>query len=304
MTAMPEIYPVLVIRRQWVLEPEVLGSKEKFWYRPGKEGRNWLFKFPQANTGQHWAEKIAAELAGLLQIPRARVELAVFQNTKGSASESFITRPKRADLVHGNEVLGGQVMGYDPTRRFRQSDHTFANILTAIEGAFAEGAPPQILANLGSYLVLDAVIGNTDRHHENWAFLTWPNEGRRMAFMAPSFDHASSLGRELLDEGQKKCRKRLLAEKRVGSYSEKGQGAIFWQSTDKHGLSPLELVRRAACEHPEMFREAIQKACTLHREQIEAVVSRVPTDWMSPLAREFAVELVGYNLQQLRNIRS
>jgi hypothetical protein len=294
--------PISEIQPAWVLEPEALGSKEKFWYRPGPEGRNWLFKFPQVNTGQHWAEKVAAGIADLLQIQHARVEFAVFQGTQGSASESFITRDKRADLVHGNEVLAGQVVGYDPRRRFRQADHTFSNILTAIGGAFLGGAPPKILATLGGYLVLDAVIGNTDRHHENWAFLAWSSQDKRMAVMAPSFDHASSLGRELLDEGPKKCRKRLLAETRVGRYSEHAHGAIFWQSTDKHGLSPLELVRRGVRERPEMFLGAIQKACALRREQIAAIVERVPADWMSPLARDFAIALAEYNVQQLRNI--
>ncbi len=299
---MAEPYPILEIRPEWVLEPEALGSKEKFWYRPGPEGKNWLFKFPQANTGQHWAEKVAAELAELLQIQHARVELALFQGKHGSASESFITRAKRADLVHGNEVLAGQVIGYDPGRRFRQADHTFVNILTAIGGAFIGGAPPKILATLGGYLVLDAVIGNTDRHHENWAFLAWSSQDKRMAVMAPSFDHASSLGRELLDEGRGKCRKRLLAESRMGRYSENAHGAIFWQSMDRHGLSPLELVRRGVRDHPEMFTGAVQKACTLRTEQIAAIVERVPPDWMSPLARKFAIALTEYNLQQLRSI--
>jgi hypothetical protein len=299
---MPNYFPILEIQPDWVLEPEVLGSKEKFWYRPGPEGRNWLFKYPQANTGQHWSEKLAAEIAELLQIQHARVELAVFQGTPGSASESFITRDKRASLVHGNEILAGHVIGYDPGRRFRQSDHTYANIMTAINGAFIGGPSPNVLAHLGSYLVLDAVIGNTDRHHENWAFLTWTVQDKQMAVMAPSFDHASSLGRELLDEGPGKSRKRLLAERWVGRYSDKAQGAIFWESTDRHGLSPLELVRRGIREQAEMFSGALQKACGLRTEQIVEVVQRVPQAWMSQPAREFVIELIGYNLQQLRSI--
>ncbi len=31
---MPEhFYPIFEIRPEWVLEPEAMGSKEKFWYR-------------------------------------------------------------------------------------------------------------------------------------------------------------------------------------------------------------------------------------------------------------------------------
>jgi len=296
-------YSVFEIQPEWVLEPEALGSKEKFWYRAKDGEPESLFKFPQPNTGQHWAEKIAAGIARLMQIPHARVELAVFQGTQGSASESFIKKASGTELVHGNEVLAGQVTGYDPQRRFRQSDHTLTNILAAIDGAYVDGAPAKVLAALGSYLVLDAVIGNTDRHHENWAFLTWTEQGKRMAVMAPTFDHASSLGRELLDASDGKCRKRLLAEGRVGAYAEKAHGAVFWQSTDKRGVSPLELVRRAVREQPAMFAGAVQKACDLQRTEFEPVIARVPADWMSPLAREFAIELIEHNLRELRKLR-
>ncbi|MEX5215468.1 MAG: hypothetical protein NW703_15050 [Nitrospiraceae bacterium] len=71
-------YPIFEVRPEWVLEAEALGSKEKFWYRADQIAVEWLFKYPQPNTGQHWSEKIAAELAACLDIPHARVELAVF----------------------------------------------------------------------------------------------------------------------------------------------------------------------------------------------------------------------------------
>ena len=61
-------YRVLEIQPEWVREPEALGSKEKFWYRAKESEAEWLFKFPQPNTGQHWAEKIAAELAACLGV--------------------------------------------------------------------------------------------------------------------------------------------------------------------------------------------------------------------------------------------
>jgi hypothetical protein len=59
---------------------EPMGSKEKFWCtRRGTEER-YLLKYARAETGEDWAEKIAAELAGDggLRLPHARVELATF----------------------------------------------------------------------------------------------------------------------------------------------------------------------------------------------------------------------------------
>ena len=217
-------YPVTEVLPEWNREGEEMGSKRKFWYlRPGPEEKTaWLFKYPQPNTGQHWSEKIAAEVAAVLEIPHARVELAVFSQDKGSVTKSFADNGR--ELVHGNQMLEWKVRGYDPGKRFRQSSHTLANIWKVLDDVFAtpEGAR-NAKVRMAQYVVLDAVIGNTDRHHENWGVLrTWKGDGW-VGRVAPSFDHASSLGRELLDSR----RSRLLRERRVGVYAEKGRGGLL-----------------------------------------------------------------------------
>ena len=293
-------YPIIDIQPDWVLEPEAMGSKDKFWFRDA-DGPEWLFKFPQPNTGQHWSEKIAAEVADQLDILHARVEFALFQGVHGSATESF-ARDGR-DLFHGNQVLAGYVLGYDPSRRFRQSDHTLANIFLALERSFAsvDGAR-RAKEWMADYLLLDALIGNTDRHHENWGILRKRTENGWQGLLAPTFDHASSLGRELVDDSAGRCRRRLLAERRMAQYAEKAPGAIFWHASDKHGISPLELVRRATVLHPELFAPALKRLSKLDRATMLGIVRRVPIDWMSELARDFAVELMCYTMEQLRRI--
>ncbi len=298
---MPNPYPIFEIEPEWVLEPEGMGSKEKFWYRAKDGEPEWLFKFPQENTGQHWSEKIAAEVARCMDVLHARVELAVFQGVRGSATESF-ARDGR-NLFHGNQMLAGKVLGYDHTKKFRQSDHTLENIFTAIERTFTtpEGRR-KAKVRMAEYILLDAVIGNTDRHHENWGILRKRVGDKWQGLLAPTFDHASSLGRELLDVSEAKCRKRLLAEGRVGDYSEKAPGAIFWDKADKRGLSPLNLVRRAALLHPDLFKTALARVGRLNRSLLTGISAQVPEGWMTPLAREFAVELMCYNVEELKKL--
>ena len=87
---MSDLYPIVEVRRESASESEDMGSKDKFWYlHPKEEEEYWLFKYPRRNTGEHWAEKIAAEVAALLEIPHARVELAIFEENKGSVTKSF-----------------------------------------------------------------------------------------------------------------------------------------------------------------------------------------------------------------------
>ncbi len=152
---MPDTYPILEVEPEWVLEPETMGSKDKFWYKQPEEDGNWLFKYPQPNTGQHWAEKIAAEVAELLQILHAKVELATFREQRGSVTESF-ARGGRS-LYHGNQLLEGVVYGYDPAKEFHQSSHTLENIWKVMDRVF-EGRESAKRAKLriAEYLVLDA----------------------------------------------------------------------------------------------------------------------------------------------------
>lgn len=91
-------------------------------------------------------------------------------------------------------------------------------------------------------------------------------------------------------------------EKRVAAYAERASGAVYWDPTDRRGLSPLDLVRQAAARHPGLFRAPLQRLLKLDRTRVVAIVDRVPGDWMTQMAREFVAELVGYTLEQLQAI--
>ena len=291
---MPKPYLIFEVKQEWVITPEEMGGKTKFWYGKPDDNTNWLFKYPRPNTGEHWAEKIAAEVAAVIGITHAKVELAQFQGERGSVTESF-ARGGRV-LHHGNQMLEVSVDGYNPNQKFRQSSHTLANIWKVMDAIFlGPESAKQAKLIIAEYTVLDALIGNTDRHHENWGILRrWAgDEGR--GFVAPSYDHASSLGRELRDER----RDRLMAENRIGDYAERGRGAIYWSEDERYGPSPLELVRRAAPTYPDLFRPALAKLQKLDENSISTIVNRVPDNWMSPAARAFAIALMCYNFEQL-----
>ena len=274
-----------------------MGTREKFWYSKPDDETNWLFKYPRSNAGEHWAEKIAAEVASAVGVRHAKVELAEFQDTRGSVAESF-ARGGRV-LYHGNQMLELTVDDYELQEKFRESSHTLENIWKVIDSVFVESkAAKRMKLFIAEYLVLDALIGNTDRHHENWGIIRRRAGDGWRGFVAPSYDHASSLGRELLDER----RDILLTENRVGDYAEKGRGAIYWSEEEQRGPSPLELVRRAAPTYPDLFRPAILKLARIDEKAFRQIVNRIPSDWMTSSARKFAIALMRYNYEKLREI--
>lgn len=285
----PLPFPIIEIDPQTVEDVEQLGSKTKFWFR--HEGDRWLFKEPRLNTGEHWAEKIAAEVAVSLGVHAAVVELAVCAGRQGCAVRSFIHKRRREVLIHGNELLAGLVTGYQMNKRFQQSGHTLKNIIKAIQTVFAEGPQRETAGSqLAGYVVLDALIGNTDRHHENWGLLfrLLDSENKTLhtaVEIAPSFDHASSLGRELLDDE----RVRRCEDGTVLSYLKKGRGGIFGNAEDRHGLSPLAVACEATRVYPAYFQPWRERVANLDMLRIREIVAQVPDGWISDVARTFAL---------------
>ena len=292
------MYRILNLDSRNQIQLEGMGSKVKSWYLiPEENASHWLFKHPQReNSGEHWAEKIAAEVAGFLGIPHARVDLAELEGKRGSATETIV--PEHCALIHGNEVL--ESISFPDTAdelNFHSSDHTLENIWLALDRTFgSDSACVEAKARFAEYLVLDAVIGNTDRHSENWGILQKQDSPLSIESLAPSYDHGSSLGHELMDER----RERLLAENRVGDYVERGRGEIYWNRADGHGPSPLELVRLAILKYPEPLRAAIGKSESLSESSLRHMVNSIPEDWMTAIAKEFALELMRYSCGQLR----
>ena len=194
---MSKFYRVIQIDSSQINNPEDMGSKNKFWYKSKQDTTKWLFKYCRKNTGEHWAEKIAAEVAALMKIKHARVELACYEGDKGSATKSITDKYK---LLHGNQILSEHISGYDKEKIFKQSDHTLRNIFFSLDNVFVKtNAKQKAKIQIAEYIVLDALIGNTDRHHENWALLRKKINNKWVGKPSPSFDHASSLGRELED---------------------------------------------------------------------------------------------------------
>jgi hypothetical protein len=132
------------------------------------------------------------------------------------------------------------------------------------------------------------LIGNTDRHHENWGLLA-KFERRNDDYdlfiqVAPSFDHASSLGRELSDER----RLAIIGRKAVPSYARHGTGGIYLKSSDKKGASPLGLVEFGLTIWPDAFTAALELFARVPIGELHDIVDQVPEQRMSPAAREFA----------------
>ena len=203
-------------------------------------------------------------------------------------------------FVVGCEVLALHIPDYDVSReaRFNQTQHNVSNIIDAVKKfAIGIGATQQrveaTLQGLASYAILDGLVGNVDRHHENWMLQFGYRAGCRHVAAAPSYDHASSLGRELKDER----RQRILDSNGVsrylkpGSGGKRGRGGVFDVETNP-APSPLELAVLLGNRWPDYTRCALNQVNALDNSALRTIIQRVPDEFMSDVAREFAFEVM------------
>lgn len=293
----PRYYPVIQIS-QPALEEERLGSKEKFWFRDA-EGARWLFKYPRGGSGEHWAEKIAAEIGALIGVRCAEVQLARYEDDLGAQSKSFTDREWLK--VHGNEIMAEAVEGYDESLRFGQRDHNVKNIVAAVAGWTKRNHldADAAMNELVSYAILDGLIDNTDRHHENWMFYYHPAQG---AFrLAPSYDHGSSLGRELHDTSQRisRSRRHILDSGGMLNYIKGGKGRVYVNGGRALPLSPLSLAQLLCRWQPTIARPLLQRVNSVTDAGFRGAIDPVPPEFVSDTAKEFAHQLVMVSKSEL-----
>ena len=311
-----EPFQVIVVPENARESVEQMGSKEKFWFTESVLGWS-LYKVARSETGEDWSEKIAEQFANLLGLPHARYELAVWHDpddgldTRGVVTPTLV--PKGGRLISGNELLVAQVKGYPmagevPSYRVRQ--HTLDNVLGLI-GQTQAGLPPGWEAPEGvhdptdlflGYLLLDAWTGNTDRHHENWAFIeeeTGRPDCAPVWYLAPTFDHASCLGRELKDADREERLRSRDARRSVAAYAAKAHSALYGSEVDKRPLTSVEAFRRVASMRPAAGRVWLERLAGVNEDNVTVLFSSLPADRISLVASEFAQTLLRENRKAL-----
>jgi hypothetical protein len=229
--------------------------------------------------------------------------LARWRDKTGLISAGVVTRRFTADgfdLVHGNELLAERDPDYPAAgaRYVRTQEHTIDAVRSAM--AADVGIPlnwnaPEGIETpadvFGGYLLLDAWIGNTDRHHENWGLVVNLAEGHR--YLAPTFDHASSLGAHHEDATRARRLESADPAFRVEGYVERARSALYSKAGERHPMTPLAAFR-TWCEHA-TCDPWLQRLDAADDGRLAELIGRVPESEMSGPAKAFAHAILRRN---------
>jgi len=285
---------------QWNRDEEFavhpVGSKPKRMLtcplQPGQEGlipgHSYLFKTAADwRIHQIWSEAIAYQLGTLvgLNVPRCFIAEDETTGELGALIEFFFGYPGEQvtwRLAHGSDLLN--LFGKDRTSDRPHSARTNIRLCRMLG---VTDAPTW----WGEVFTFDALIGNTDRHPENWGFLlaTTP-EGGGSVEMAPVYDNGTSFGYEIQQQ-----RLGNMRDVALHRYVERGTHHCGWDDADGGSIQFAALCGRLAQSHPEAL-QAMRRVLEFTDEQLEAVLNQCTTlqveSMFTPERAEFVARLV------------
>lgn len=161
------------------------GRSEKIWLQNPDTGQIGLFKFKKdIDTTDNISECIAYDLACILGIPCAKFEVGMYEGREGSMSYNILKKPDQI-LVEGIHFIMLMYPKYNP-ELFIDTMTSNRYSIEMIKKAIERFVP---IDDLLKMLMFDYLIGNSDRHQNNWAILI---ENGKMQW-SPLYDNSSSL---------------------------------------------------------------------------------------------------------------
>ncbi|MBE0436774.1 MAG: HipA domain-containing protein [Methylomicrobium sp.] len=254
----------------------------------------YLFKHPfRRHPDQFWTEIIAYRIGCMLEIPVPPAFVAYDSDNGmcGALIEWFVDYPDAPEerFVPGGDIMASEIYEFD---RKKGRQHNFLSIEKYLSALDRRGC--RVLDWLGFWcdmLLFDALIGNTDRHQDNWGLL-W-TQGYNHVRMAPAFDNGTSLGYEILDTKMANFDN----PGRMQAYLDKGRHHLRWRLDDSNQGQHFALLESLLLKHPSLKNRMQKKLMLFQWERLQAIMSRciqypitVP---LSTTRADFVCKLVG-----------
>lgn len=285
--------------------PEQLGTKSKFWYVDAET--EYLFKSVTSSNGERlgedWAEKIACELAELLNLPHAHYELAVHKGVRGVITKNFInknSKQRSESFTAGNELLQEYILAVDDENpNIQYIDHVYKIMRKNIVGkplGFSSILNIKTASDFFiGYLMFDALISNQDRHNENWGMIITSKGDKHLA---PSYDHGASLARNESDMTRQTRLESTDIGQKIETYVKRAKSQFQNSETGKR-LKLLEAVRLYGLMENQAALTWLNKLKEINHDQIKSIIDKVPDQLMSDVAKRFTLELIICNKENL-----
>jgi hypothetical protein len=221
---------------------------------------------------QFWTEIIAYRVGCQLNVPVPPAFIAFDENDDscGALIEWFLNYPAQPEerFVSGGDIMVDLIPNFD---RKKGHQHNFAMVEHYLN--FLAQNRKVDMADWQGYwcdmLLFDALIGNTDRHQDNWGLL-WQTANKPLKVrMTPVFDNGTSLGYEILESKMDDFYKPDHLQK----YISRGCHHIRWQLNDNAPAQHIELLKSLVSKYPIMANRIKNKLKVFDMDSLRTIIN-------------------------------
>jgi len=219
------------------------------WIKP-----NFRYMFKESferYPDQFWAEIIAYKVACAMKIHVPPTFVAFDGNKCGALIEWFYDEqaPCFLRFIDGGVFFQRLIEDFDIKKGTQHNFETMLEIFQYFQDIEKFQLQEDWFEQLSSILLLDTIIGNTDRHQENWGVIVCKAEKNiQKVRLAPAFDNGTSLGHEIMPENFHKFRNPMALNKYINKGTHHLRKLISSEAKLKH-FDLIELVRPTCKKH-------------------------------------------------------
>lgn len=247
---------------------------------------------------QFWNEIIAYKVGRILGIPVPPAFVGYYGRDDGSEPyygaliEWFYDYGDSKDTSYrGGDLIGKYILGYE---RCKGAQHNFKTIIKICTDYNVEDC----LKTWTEILLFDAIIANTDRHHDNWQIIKYSDDTRY--YLSPAFDNGTSMGYNFRPQHLKSKSHEL------EQYLKRGYHHMKWALSDNKSAGHLELLQKLRYHFPETLgymKNIFDIDILTVTEDIENLTKFTINDERYKLSKEragYIIELIVYRFNSIK----
>lgn len=144
-------------------------------------------------------------------------------------------------------------------------------------------------------MVFDALVGETDRHAENWGITKRKTKYK----LSPLYDNGTNLLRNFKNE--KYVEKYYNKEKSLDAYIKKATSLLFKEDHSKH-YKLDELIEYLYLKYPIQVTKEIKNLKKLTPNKINRIVNKIPDELLTTKHKEAIIYYLNERKKLLENI--
>ncbi|MBO4371324.1 MAG: HipA domain-containing protein [Bacteroidales bacterium] len=256
-------------------------------------------------TGHKWypiesiTEHLLNQLGIVFGLEMADSRIAIINNQLRFLSKWFLSEDE--SLVHGAEIFSNYLNDTDfVTEVEKQKMSRVLFTLQFVEKAVKLYSPTNyniILHKLVKLLLYDALVGNNDRHFENWAVIV-KNVGSSEPEFSPVYDTARGLFWNQSEESLQ-----TFTDDKIKKYSVNSKPKLGWDGVNDKNLNHFRLVKEIYQNQFYITQEEMKQL--FEQQMIDAMKKYVVNNYTSLMSSrriEVICKCLDFRYQTIKNI--